>query len=202
MKKIFYGLLVSLFTMIAMGVTSCGESDTDADLYANWKDRNQHFIDSIASVAKSNLGDEPGKWKVIHSYKFEESLTSTPNVNDYVYCRILEKGTGATPMFTDSVAVAYRGQLIPLADGSIVTFDESYSGELNKETASPSKFLVSRVVTGWTTSLMHMHVGDRWMVYIPYDLGYGTTKSSTINGYSTLIFDIYLQNVIPLKGKN
>ena len=186
MKKTFYWLLGFLLLVISFGIISCGESDTDADLYANWQDRNQHYIDSIAKVANAHLGSEPGKWKVFH----------------YVYCRVLEEGDGATPLFTDSVAVDYRGQLIPLTDGSVVTFDESYTGVLNKETASPSKFLVSKVVVGWTTALMHMQVGDRWMLYIPYDLGYGKTKSGTIRGYSTLIFDLYLQNVIPLKGKN
>ena len=202
MKKTFYWLLGFLLLVISFGIISCGESDTDADLYANWQDRNQHYIDSIAKVANANLGSEPGKWKVFHTYKFDAPLSATVNVNDYVYCRVLEEGDGATPLFTDSVAVDYRGQLIPLTDGSVVTFDESYTGVLNKETASPSKFLVSKVVVGWTTALMHMHVGDRWMLYIPYDLGYGKTKSGTIRGYSTLIFDLYLQNVIPLKGKN
>ena len=202
MKNTFYGLLASWLVVMAFGITSCGESDTDADLYANWKDRNQHFIDSIAKVANANLGNEPGQWKVFHTYKFTAPLNASPNVNDYVYCRIMDNGDGDTPLFTDSVAVDYRGQMIPLADGSVVTFDENYTGALNIETAAPAKFAVSEVVTGWTTCLMQMQVGDRWMVYIPYDLGYGSGTRGSIKGYSTLIFDLYLQSVIPLKGKN
>jgi len=56
-------------------------------------------------------------------------------------------------------------------------------------TLSPSKS-----VDGFTTAVMNMHIGDRWKVYIPYQLGYGTStpSNSTIPAYSTLIFDITL----------
>jgi FKBP-type peptidyl-prolyl cis-trans isomerase FklB len=48
------------------------------------------------------------------------------------------------------------------------------------------------VVDGFSTALQNMHIGDRWLVYIPYTLGYGTTDSGTIPAYSTLVFDITL----------
>ena len=52
------------------------------------------------------------------------------------------------------------------------------------------KFAVGSVVDGFSTALQHMRKGDKWRVYIPYELGYGTSDASTIPGYSTLIFDI------------
>jgi len=44
--------------------------------------------------------------------------------------------------------------------------------------------------------LMRMHPGDHWMVYIPYQLGYGssTSSSSTIPAYSMLRFEIVLDS--------
>ncbi|WP_315352507.1 FKBP-type peptidyl-prolyl cis-trans isomerase [Phocaeicola abscessus] len=200
MKKSLF-LFIGCLSLFAMPFVSCGETDTEADLYADWENRNQHYIDSIAVVARANTGTEPGQWKVIHSYKFSPPLSGTFNANDYVYCRILENGEGATPLFTDTAAVSYRGQLIPLSNGTVVTFEETYSGELNKETSSPSKHAVSGSVTGFATALMHMKAGDRWVVYIPYSLGYGSAGKNTIKGYSTLIFDLYLDDVYPLKGK-
>lgn len=37
-----------------------------------------------------------------------------------------------------------------------------------------------------------MHPGDRWMIYIPYELGYGSRTSGPIPAYSTLIFEVEL----------
>jgi FKBP-type peptidyl-prolyl cis-trans isomerase FklB len=55
------------------------------------------------------------------------------------------------------------------------------------------------VITGWTTALQQMHAGDRWMLYIPSDLGYGTSGSTSIPSGSTLIFDLYLEKVVALE---
>jgi FKBP-type peptidyl-prolyl cis-trans isomerase FklB len=46
-------------------------------------------------------------------------------------------------------------------------------------------------VPGFTTALMNMHIGDRWRVYIPYQLGYGSLAKPTCS-YSNLIFDVAL----------
>ena len=96
------------------------------------------------------------------------------------------------PLFTDKVSTHYRGRLIPLYDGSKVVFDQSYRGELDTETAVSVEFAVSGVIEGWTTALQHMVEGDRWEVYIPYNLAYGAYGQSSIPGYSTLIFDMQL----------
>ena len=93
------------------------------------------------------------------------------------------------------VSVHYRGRLIPLYDGSEFVFDQSFQGSLNSDVALPVQYAVSTVVTGWTTALQQMKVGDRWEVYIPSDLAYGEYGQSSIPGYSTLIFDITLVDI-------
>ena len=40
-----------------------------------------------------------------------------------------------------------------------------------------------------------MHVGDRWEVYIPAEMGYGKLSQPGIPGGSVLIFDIELLGV-------
>ena len=112
------GLLFS----VSLAVTSCEETDGVVDPYFNWQERNELYIDSIARVANANLGNEVGQWKAVHTYKFNPPINDlNPDVRDYVYCRILEKGTGTVkPLFTDTVDVHYRGKLIPLYDGSEV----------------------------------------------------------------------------------
>jgi FKBP-type peptidyl-prolyl cis-trans isomerase FklB len=184
---------------LSMAFTACDETTGEVDPYEDWETRNQQYIDSIATVANANLGNEVGQWKRIHSYKFTEPLAGG-DVNDYVYAQILQKGEGtASPLFTDSVYTHYRGKLIPLLTGTTVTFDQSYTGDLDPSIAVASSFSVGAVITGWTTALQQMHAGDRWMLYIPSDLGYGTSGSTSIPSGSTLIFDLYLEKVVALE---
>ena len=194
--------LIGLLFVTSLSVVSCSETDGVEDPYANWEERNQRYIDSIATVAEANQGNEVGQWKIIRSYKLPPlGLDEKGKVNDNVYCEILEVGDGTvSPLFTDSVDVHYRGQLIPLNDGQIVTFDQSYQGELDLNAATSVGYKPSGVVTGWTSALQEMKAGDRWKLYIPYNLGYGESGYSSISGYSILIFDLYLEKVIPLRG--
>ena len=192
MKKSIFWVLGWLFS-VSLAVTSCDETGDAVDPYYKWEERNQLYIDSIAKVARAN----PDEWKVIHTYKFNPTVNDlNPDVNDYVYCKVLKNGTGTMkPLFTDSVDTHYRGQLIPLYDGSQVIFDQSFQGELNPEVAISVNFPVSGVIEGWTTALQHMVEGDHWEVYIPYNLAYGTYGQSDIPGYSTLIFEVQLAKI-------
>ena len=193
MKKSILWIIGLLFST-SLAITSCDETDGAVDPYFNWKERNQLYIDSIAQVAKAN----PDEWKVILSYRILPDLNNmSQDVNDYIYCRILEKGEGSLkPLFTESVSTHYRGKLIPLYDGSELVFDQSFRGELNPDVALPVEFGVGGVIEGWTTALQQMVEGDRWEVYIPYNLAYGIAGNTSIPGYSTLIFDMQLVKVI------
>ena len=185
--------LVSVLFLLPLAITSCEEDTGLVNPYGDWKNRNQQYIDSIAKVAREN----PSEWKVIHTYQFLEPTDplAPKEVNDYVYCKVLESGDGISPFYTDSVSANYRGQLIPLLEGTVVTFDQSYKGELNKDVAIPRSFALNGVIPGWTTALQHMREGDRWQVYIPSKLGYEISGKDNIPGYSTLCFDIHLVKV-------
>ena len=115
---------------------------------------------------------------------------------DYIYVEVLNEGDGTiSPIYTDTVRVHYQGRLLPSASyANGYVFDQSWTGEYDVTTNVPSKIAVSGVVDGFTTALQHMRKGDRWKVYIPYQLGYGESANSSIPGYSTLVFDITLNN--------
>ena len=198
MKKSILWLMGVLFAVSF--ISSCEETDGAVDPYTNWQERNEHFLDSIASEAISNQGSAVGQWKVIHSYKFPQQGITMGDRDEYVYCKVLEIGDGETPLYTDTVAANYRGKLIPLYTGDTVVFDQSYRGQLDDQIAVPVEFAVNGVIAGWTTALLEMKVGDRWEIYIPSSLGYGTTGSGSIPSYSTLIFDLDLAKVMRLKG--
>lgn len=207
MKKNIFLLFPCLMVFLA-GLMSCAEDTEVVDPYADWQARNEHYLDSIVSVARANVD---GDWKIYRNYKvsndnssLEGGVTSNPyetpaNEMDSVYMRIIEPANpdGIVPLFTDSVYAYYRGSLI---NGTV--FDSCYEGELNTEIYSPIAFTLSGVINGWTTALQQMKEGERVMLYIPSDLGYGDNGNSDggIPGHSVLIFDLKLEKVVHPKG--
>lgn len=188
MKK--YNIIFTVFALMLLSViASCSEDDNTVEEFPDWQNRNETYFAGVYDQAKANAD---GTWKLIRSYALEDTIPTT--YDDYIAVKVLRAGTGSgCPMFSDSVKVNYRGRLIPstsYADGYV--FDESYVGEYNPATALPSTMYVGGTVDGFATALQHMHIGDYWRVYIPYWLGYGTSGSSSIPAYSTLIFDIEL----------
>lgn len=99
--------------------------------------------------------------------------------------KVLASGNGASPKASDSVECHYEGRLI---DGSV--FDSSYQ---RGETAT---FGVTQVIAGWVEALQLMKEGDKWQLYIPYNLAYGERGAGqSIPPYSALIFDVELVKV-------
>lgn len=162
---------------------SCSEDSSEEDEYANWQERNDDAVNRWA--ANTSL-------RKIKCFTKDQETTGANS--DYIYVEVLESGSGTeSPFYTDTVWVAYRGRLIPTtshADGYV--FDESYKGDFSWRTAGVSQFAVSGLVEGFSTALMEMRPGDHWRVYIPYMLGYGAMKRTSIPAYSDLTFDIAL----------
>ena len=178
-----------LFLPLAGTVASCSEQeDEQTNEYANWQSRNDIYFASL----DDSLSKGGAQWKKIKS--FTKSYDTAADNTEYIYVRILEQGEGdASPLYTDTVRVSYRGRLIPTVTypaGRV--FDQRYTGTFSWETTGVYDRVASGFVDGFTTALMHMHCGDRWRVFIPYQLGYNTTASSSIPAYSTLIFDMGL----------
>ncbi|CAK7027084.1 MAG: Outer membrane protein MIP [Parabacteroides sp.] len=97
----------------------------------------------------------------------------------------LLKGSGTvSPELSSVVSVHYRGTLINGRE-----FDNSW------KRGCPEAFRLNQVIEGWQQALRQMHVGDRWMIYIPYTLGYGGRSSGPIPGFSTLVFEVELLSI-------
>lgn len=178
-------------TVLTAGLTSCSESNDEVEEYPNWQATNEQFIDKQYAAAKALADGGDTSWKVIRSWSLEENVAT--HSYDHIIVNVLNNGTGSgCPLYTDSVKVHYSGRLLPSTSyPEGYQFDKSWTGDFHEATAKPAKFAVSGVVIGFATALQHMHIGDKWRVYIPYQLGYGST-SSTIEPYSTLIFDMEL----------
>lgn len=98
---------------------------------------------------------------------------------------VITLGDGPKPKATDRVKVHYEGSL---TDGSV--FDSSY------ERGEPITFGLNQVIKGWTEGLQLMPVGSTYILYIPYDLGYGERGAgNNIPPYATLIFKVELLGI-------
>lgn len=102
-----------------------------------------------------------------------------------MFYKVLQTGSGAvSPTVRNIVTVHYRGSLINGKE-----FDNSYSRNC------PEAFRLCEVIEGWQLALQRMHVGDKWVIYIPYAMGYGNRTSGPIPAFSTLIFEVELLGV-------
>jgi len=191
MKRIRQLFTLLLIFAAATTICSCSETEDEDTEYENWQERNETYFANIYAQAQTN---SDGTWKIIRNWSYNEDIAT--DKTDYIVVQVLNEGTGSgCPIYTDSVRVHYRGRIIPTTSyPSGYQFDSSWNGDYNLQTMIPSKFAIGDVVNGFATALQNMHIGDRWMVYIPYTLGYGTTATSSIPAYSTLIFDITLHS--------
>ena len=51
------------------------------------------------------------------------------------------------------------------------------------------------LIEGWIIAMQQMHIGDKWELYIPAEMGYGKFSQPGIPGGSTLIFEIELLGI-------
>jgi len=100
--------------------------------------------------------------------------------------RKIKDGNGKKPKATDRVKVHYTGKLI---DGT--TFDSSV------DRGQPITFGLGDVIPGWTEGLQLMDEGSKYMLYIPYNLGYGMRDMGNIPAGSTLVFEVELLEINP-----
>lgn len=188
MKRPLYILTTIILVLTAV---ACQEQDEENE-FDNWKERNEHYIDSLANVARNGSG-----WVMMKSFNLGDSLGTDGKNDQYIYVQKIESGTGTYhPLFNDSVRVHYSGHLLPSASfPQGYCFDKSFTGsEFNTATDVPTLLGVNNLVRGFSTAVMNMVEGDHWKVVIPYHLGY-KEASDVVPAYSTLIFDIYLARV-------
>lgn len=194
-KRIIYTLLMTVVACVAM--TSCSEEDGVVEEYPDWQVRNETYFDNLTDSVQKLISSGRTDWKRIRTWsKTEGDYISN---SDYIIVHVLEsapQSETASPLYTDSVAVHYKVWTLPSTsypNGKV--FDSSYNEPFDKDVAVAARFYVGGgLIDGFTTALQYMKRGDVWEVYMPYQLGYGETGSSSIPGYSTLIYKMMLQD--------
>jgi FKBP-type peptidyl-prolyl cis-trans isomerase FklB len=139
------------------------------------KDRREKaIIDANTEAGQRFLADNAKK----------PGVTTLPNGLQY---QVLSsgKGQGPSPTLDDNVKVIYKGTLL---DGKV--FDSNLKRE------APTTFPLSNLNRGWAEGLHLMKAGDKWKIFIPANLGYGTPGvPGIIPPESTLIYEVELLEV-------
>ncbi len=99
--------------------------------------------------------------------------------------RVLDEGTGPSPALLDRVRVRYRGTL---ANGKV--FDSTM------DKPEPLELPLNRTIKCWVEGIQRMHVGGKYKLTCPGNLGYGPAGvPGDIPPNATLTFDVELVGI-------
>lgn len=209
-KKIYLFSLV----LLTLAFVSCDETE-EVSIYDNWRERNEMFIDSIANVYDTQA--DHGGLERFPMITAPGNFLYYKEVEAVVTDQLNEEKFGKRPSSSDaSVSIYYKDVNIlggfiegnytgknPVADIEGGT-SNPMEGDTPVTTANISS---NRIVIGLQEVLQRMTVGDRWIIYIPWNYGYGSSDSTlnsindtsfSVLGYSTLIFDVQLLDATPV----
>lgn len=172
------------------------------------------FVSAVFTSCKDD-DDDDEEAAAVEAYKLENEKAFAAKANDpdyfkvvvqgsgdyFVYAKKLKEGDGVPIYYTSHVKTYYRGWLATetrdnyfdkkeFEDGEPLECALSTSYATTSYTSSGTTTGVTAVITGWAIALQHMRVGDKWEVWIPQQLGYGSTEQDDIPAYSTLVFEI------------
>ncbi len=100
---------------------------------------------------------------------------------------IINSASGMKPKLNNTVRVHYQGSFI---SGEV--FDSSL------DRGKPVEFKLTKVIPGFKEALTHMHIGEKWKIYVPPSLGYGEHGvKGSIGANEMLIFDLELLDILP-----
>ncbi|MCD4768674.1 MAG: FKBP-type peptidyl-prolyl cis-trans isomerase [Bacteroidales bacterium] len=141
---------------------------------------------SLGSCKDDEIDYEQIEREEIDYYLSKNNITTEPTASGLYYIELIE-GTGLRPVLSDTVDVLYTGMFL---NGTV--FDSNIGGKLLNFPLG-ERF----VIDGWDEGLSYMNEGGRAMLIIPSSLGYGDTGNGSIPGYTPLVFEVQLVNVIP-----
>lgn len=177
----------------------------------------------ISIILLSSCDDETVTFDDLHKTNNEAAFMAIANNSEYtkiesqskagfIMYKELVDGDGEKPLFTDQVVVRYTGwykidwtkeDTYTNEEGKLIKNKQIFDSTANRGNI-PSTLKVATsinsydggIIDGFSTALQHMEVGDKWEVWIPWQLGYGSSASGTIPAYTTLVFEIELLEIV------
>jgi len=206
--------ILGLLAAIVVGAMfSCSEKEEE-NIFDHWQDINEALADSLLAEARGNLFSQGADTTKIDAMPLDDlfaiqTRSSTSKKKEYVFCKKLTATKGRHPLYTDRISAFYCGSYITgnvfdsNFDGYVAT-DVDMKGNLFLPAVydTPTTFEMQNssygLIEGWIAALQFMREGERWVLYVPYQSGYGKNGSSdgSVIGYSMLVFDIILDEIL------
>ena len=145
--------------------------------------------------------EEKNKKYADNAKLFEEAKRKAFTTSEGVKISVIEKGSDRKPQNGDSFFVDYSGFLTngTLFDSSIEKVAEEnfalHPGKKNANGYQPMPYTISdnqRMILGFDIAINHLNYGDRALVFIPSELGYGNRAMGPIPANSDLVFEIHI----------
>lgn len=196
----------------AAAMVACDEVEEES-AFDNWQVRNQQLVDSLHAAAGDRYVslDEEGAdaMQPGELFYFKNPTASSTEGDQYIYCKkLVANTTGKRPVYRgpgSTVSAYYYGTLITgdRFDGNFEGYSLADTREMPATPFdrapsafdSPTSFGVTEVISGWTWALQLMRTGERWMLYLPQQSGYGPSSNGGIPAHSVLMFDLVLDGV-------
>lgn len=162
-------------------------------------------------------------WKLANEQAFN-AVKNNPAYTEFkspgnegsIYYRVLKKGTGTKQIFYTSTATVYSkgwfaadSKEYGIAKGMVFQkwlAEDGIPAELKVSELVSKKNGLTVSLKGIQAALQKMKQGDKWEIWIPYQLGGGKSKASALTigsaplhlipAYSTLVFEIEVAEVI------
>ena len=137
----------------------------------------------FACASSNNTGNGYSIEKLnAHWFKMNLKREGVVATDSGLQYKILEKSAGCKADPDYNITVHYK----MLTANRKKLIDSSY------QRGNPSNFKLSKMIEGWREGVPMMNVGERWELYIPPHLGYGSRGSSAVAANSVLISQITL----------
>jgi len=167
--------------LISKGIKDVMEKDSTVSMQDANMFLSAYFNELREVKAQQNM--EKGQ-EFLAENKMKAGVIETESGLQY---KVIQEGTGKSPVETDRVKCHYRGRLI-----SGEEFDSSY------DRGMPAEFSLRGVIRGWTEGLQLMKEGGKYELYVPASLAYGIRGGGQkIGPNETLIFEIELLEILP-----
>lgn len=140
-----------------------------------WRDNNLAFFNGLAS--HSDI----------------KKIIDPKNDKQFVFYKVLTPSTGSMPNIGKIVKITYAIWLW----SENLKYNNSLDlvNSIDNNQTGYSCTVGSGIIEGLSLALQQMPIGSKWRIFIPYYLAYGTTKTSNIPAYSTLIIDVTLKEI-------
>ena len=183
-NKLFIKLLFLLFLGVIFA--SCQKE------YYDTKDYGESILDNNAKNDSVNLYNTVYDTTIVGT---DTTITSKKVFYKRAALHVLADGLQYAVYYDNSYGISSRADI---ANYAKINYTAMYINGTVFETGTNSVKLYSGLPSGLQEAIRKMNIGEKWRVWVPYGLGYGTSGETNSDGsykvdpYSALIYDIEL----------